>query len=95
MEAAKAPVIIYPQPISIYGSVTTADVAESVKAALANTEEGARVVLGADDVKIIRTEEESDGETDRFKTLGEFQVEIQVKGGEAITRTVHIKAQES
>ena len=91
--APKAPAVINRQPIPIYGSVTTADIAESVKALLAETEDGARVVLGADDVKIVRTEEESDAETDRFKTLGEFQVEIQVKGGGTVTRTVNIKAQ--
>lgn len=92
--APKAPDVISRQYIPIYGSVTTADIAESVKALLAETEDGARVVLGADDVKIVRTEEGSDAETDRFKTLGEFQVEVQVKGGGAVTKTVHIKAQE-
>lgn len=93
--AAKAPAGIDHQAIPIYGSVTTADIAESVKELLAKTDEGARVVLGADDVKIVRTEEETFAEIGRFKTLGEFQVEIQVKGGEAVARTVIIKPQDS
>lgn len=95
MKAAKAPAMIDYQAIPIYGSVTTADIAESVKAWLAETEEGARVVLGADEVKIIRTEMETDAESDRLKTLGEFQVAIQVKGGGAVARTVNIQAGES
>ena len=93
--AAKAPAENDHQPIPIYGSVTTADIAEAVRACLPKTDEGAMVVLGADDVKIVRTDNETDAEIDRFKTLGEFQVEIQVKGGEAVARTVVIKPWES
>lgn len=87
--------MVDPKPNPIYGSVTTADIAESINALLAETEEGAKVVIGAHDVKIIRTEEESDGETDRLKTLGDFQVEIHVKGGGPVARTISIKAQEN
>lgn len=94
MDAANSSVLIDDQPIPIYGSVSIADIAESVRALLAATEEGARVVIGADDVKIIRNEKEQEAETDRFKTLGDHQVEIQVKGGGAVTRTVSIEAQE-
>lgn len=94
MNAALAPAPIDSQPIGIYGSVSNADIAESIKALLAETEEGARVVIGTDDVKIVRNEGEQDAEADRLKALGEYRVEIQVKGGEPVTRTVRIEAQE-
>lgn len=84
-----------PQPAAIFGSVSSADIAESVKALLGETEEGARVVLGPEDITIIREEEgESDGEADRLKSLGEFEVAIQIKGGSAVRRTISIRAEE-
>ena len=83
------------QAIPIYGSVSSADIATSVKAFLARTTEGARVVIGADDVKIIRAKGDADTETDRLKTLGEFQVELQVKGGGVVRRTVSIIPEET
>jgi ribosomal protein L9 len=94
MDAATVSVVHEPQPIAIYGSVSTADIAESVKAQLAETEDGARVVIGADDIKIIRNEGEEDADSDRLKTLGDHQIEIQIKGGGAVMRTVSIQAQE-
>ena len=68
-----------------------------MKAMLSRTEEGARVVLAAEDVKILVPEDvESQDigvEGDRLKALGEFQVEARVKGGEAVVRTVSVRAQ--
>ena len=68
-----------------------------MKAMLSRTEEGARVVLAAEDVKILVPEDvepQSIGiEGDRLKALGEFQVEARVKGGEAVMRTVSVRAQ--
>ena len=85
-----------PQPVPIFGSVSNADIIESIKALLGETEEGARVVLGLEDVTIVREkEEDSNNEADRLKTLGEFQVDIQVKGGSAVRRAISIRAQES
>ncbi len=97
MDAAMAPVLPVPKPkpIAIFGSVSNADIAEAVTALLNETKEGARVVIGADDVKIVRNEGEEDAEADRLKALGEHQVEIHVKGGGTVTTTVSIKAQES
>lgn len=75
--------------------------AESMKAVLAGTTEGARVVLGAEDILIVQDENDEFGhqnqgiEGDRLKALGDFQVEIRVKGGEPVVRTVRVKAQES
>ena len=68
-----------------------------MKAILSRTEEGARVVLAAEDVKILvpeGSEPQSIGiEGDRLKALGEFQVEARVKGGEAVLRIVSVRAQ--
>ena len=102
LEAASEPEPepVQPQLTHIFGSVSTADIAESIKAVLASTTEGARVVIGAEDINIIHTEvHESDDqdkgiERDRLKVLGDFQVEVRVKGGEPVVRTVSVKAQE-
>lgn len=94
LDAIKAPVVVENAAVPIYGSVSTADIAESVKALLAQTEEGKGVILGADNVKIIRAEDAADVETDRLKTLGEVRVEFQVKGGAAVIRTVSVQDSE-
>lgn len=58
-------------------------------------EEGTRVVLGPEDVTIARAEVDGHGgEADRIKVLGDFEIEVRVKGGEAVRRTVRVQAQE-
>lgn len=102
LEAASEPLPkpLKPQLTTIFGSVSTADIAESIKAVLAQTREGARVVLGPEDITILETRLEDEGfeetgvEGNRLKALGDFQVEAQVKGGEAVVRTVSVRAQE-
>jgi len=80
--------------VAIYGSVSTADIAESIKAILAESEEGARVVLSAEDITIITEGGNVLGaEADRLKALGEFDVDIRVKGGEAVRRFISVLAQ--
>ena len=79
----------------IYGSVSTADVSEAVKAVLAPHQEGARVVLVAEDITITGEGGEGSGiEPGRIKALGTFTVDIRVKGGESVRRTIIVKAQE-
>lgn len=78
----------------IYGSVTAADISEAVKSILAQDEEGARIVLGAEDITITEEGEGSGIEPGRLKALGSFAVDIHVKGGESIQRTVVVKAQQ-
>ena len=79
----------------IYGSVSTADVSEAVKAVLTQHEEGARVVLGPEDITITGEGGEGNGvEPGRIKALGTFTVDIRVKGGESVRRTIIVKAQE-
>lgn len=86
---------------TIFGSVSTADMAESIKAVLAQSTEGARVVVGAEDITIVQNQDDEFGhqdegvEGDRLKALGDFQVEVRVKGGEAVVRIVSVKAQEA
>lgn len=81
--------------MAIYGSVSTADIAASIKAVLAMDEEGARVVLGPEDVTIVNSKQEEHGaEADRIKALGVFDIEVRVKGGEAVRRTVSVQPQE-
>lgn len=81
--------------VPIFGSVSTADIAEQVKTVLRETTEGARVVLGTEDVTILNDGGgEADLEADRLKELGDFPVEIQVKNGTAVRRIVRIIARE-
>ena len=79
-------------PVPIFGSVTTMDIVEQVLAVLGETKEGARVVLGAEDITILNHEgEKVNDEADRLKMLGDFQVDIRVKNGEAVRRTVSVR----
>ena len=79
----------------IHGSVSTADISEAVKAVLAQHEEGARVVLGPEDITISGEGGEGSGiEPGRIKALGTFTADVRVKGGEPIRRTIVVKAQE-
>lgn len=86
------------QVTTIFGSVSTADIAESIKEVLAQTAEGARVVLGPEDVTILQLEsnyQDNGIEGDRLKALGDFQVEARVKGGEPVVRIVTVRPQEA
>ena len=84
-----------PQQVAIFGSVTTADIVASIKAVLSENEEAARVVLSAEDIRIVRdAETEAGADADRIKSLGAFEVDIRVKGGELVRRIVRVKAQE-
>ena len=70
-----------------------------MKAILAETTDGARVVLGPEDVIIIPKHSMEDGleetgiEGDRIKALGDFEVEARVKGGDAVVRIVSVMRQ--
>lgn len=91
----KAPESV-PSATRIYGSVSIADIAESVKAILATNEESARVVLGPEDIKIDEAENEDVGiDAHRLKALGEYQIEIRVKGVDPVQRRVNIRAQDA
>ena len=75
---------------SIYGSVSTADVAVNLQAVLAETSSGASVVLSPDNISFVEQLEERN----RVKHLGTYGVEIRLSGAVmAIRRTITIKAQ--
>lgn len=89
-----------PQLTTIFGSVSTTDIAESMKAVLAEVSGGDRIVLGPDEVTITAGETEGleqaekGTEGNRIKVLGDFKVEVRVKGGDPISRIVSVRAQE-
>lgn len=98
--ASEPPKSSKPRLTTIFGSVSTADIAESMKAILAQTKEGARTVIGPEDITVVepenaQPEDQTNGiEGDRIKALGDFQVEIRVKGAETIVRTISVTAQD-
>ena len=75
--------------------------ADSIKAFLAETTKGSKVVIGAEDIRIVQggvdesRHRDRGIEGDRLKALGDFQIEVRVKGGEAVVRTVCVKEQEA
>lgn len=81
-------------PDAIYGSVSTADLVQTIRAALAHNDEAARVILHEADVRFVTGHEE--GDASRVKKLGVFKAEIQLQGAEAaLTRTIRIRAKQS
>ncbi len=81
--------------VAIYGSVSTADIADAARVALAMDEEGKRIVLGPEDVTILQERATENGmEPGRIKALGTFVVDLRVKGGNPVRRTVNVRAQE-
>ncbi|KAF9697123.1 hypothetical protein EKO04_004589 [Ascochyta lentis] len=78
---------------AIYGSVSTADVAATLKAALAHNDEAARVIVNEADVRFVSGADE--GDALRVKELGVFKIEIQLPGAaEPLVRNVRVKAKD-
>ncbi len=87
--AAEAPA--KPAKVSIYGSVSTTDIATSLTAILAEDEAGSRVVLTPEDISFVEVTDEAD----RVKHLGVFQIEIKLNGAaDPVRRQVTVSAQE-
>lgn len=83
---------------AIYGSVSTADVANSIKAVLAENDEAAKIVFAEDDVRFVNVSLDGQAaiETDKLKNLGEFEVEVRIKGVDTpVRKTVRVLPQES
>ncbi|KAI9887334.1 MAG: hypothetical protein M1823_000850 [Watsoniomyces obsoletus] len=89
---------------AIYGSVSTADIANSIKALLANDKEGSRVVLTPENLRFVDVGDnadasETDGtmaEVDRVKRLGSFNIRIQVhEDRDSIHRLIRVHPQAS
>ena len=98
-----------PDAVAIFGSVSTADVAGAIRVWLSVSEEASRIVLAAEDVRFVRkyddslasgaqieTENAGSWEGSKVKELGEFEIEICVKGAsEAVNRTVAVLPQDA
>jgi hypothetical protein len=83
-------------PTSIYGSVSALDILQAVRAAMARNDEAARVVLQEEDITFVDLPETEHSEAGKVKHIGDFTVEIKVRGSDAvIKRTVRIVPQEA
>lgn len=80
-----------PKKTTIYGAVSTADIAANLKAILAEDEAGTRVILSPEHISFV--EETSD--KDRVKQVGVFEIEIRLSGApDSIRRTIRVNAKE-
>lgn len=89
--ASKEETAKVPEKISIFGSVSTGDIAANIRAVLAEDIQGQRVVLSPENISFVG---EMHG-SDRIKYLGSFEVEIKLDiapGG--VRRMINVKAQE-
>lgn len=83
------------KPQAIYGSVSAHDVLVAMRAVMAGNDEAARVILQESDIQLIDLQQAEGSEAGRLKHIGDFVMEIKVKGVEkAIQRTVRINPQE-
>lgn len=84
------------KPQAIYGSVSTQNVLDAVKAALATNDESARVNITDEDVKFVETGAGTEEAGKVVKHVGDFTVEIRIKGTEdAVQRLIKVHAQEA
>ena len=81
---------------SIFGSVSTLDIATTIKDTLSKSENGRRLVIGAEDITIAADPNQGGAEAggDRLKAIGDFNVEIRVKGGDVVKRMVSVRPPE-
>ena len=71
---------------AIYGSVSTQDVLNAVRAVMANNDEAARVVLHESDIQFVGLPDVEDSEAGKLKHIGEFTMEIKVKGFDKVVK---------
>jgi ribosomal protein L9 len=71
-------------PTAIYGSVSTQDVAQYIRETIAYNDEAAQIQLNETNVKIVDPIEGDDAT--RIKHLGQYEVEITVKGADLVVR---------
>ncbi|KKY17213.1 putative ribosomal protein l9 rnase h1 [Diplodia seriata] len=70
--------------VRLHGSVSTADIVTFIKTQLMTNEEASRVVLSERDVQFLGGTEPNDDT--RIKYLGDYEVEIKIKGSEGGVR---------
>jgi ribosomal protein L9 len=71
-------------PTQIYGSVSTQDIAQHIREAVAYNDEAGQIQLGESNVKIVDPIEGDDAM--RIKHLGSYEVEISFKGADLVIR---------
>jgi len=82
-------------PQGIYGSVSTQDILAAVRAAMGGNDEAARAIVGEEAITFVESGTAELEESGRIKHVGEFTVEIKMKGAEEpVRRLVKVHAQE-
>lgn len=80
-------------PLAIYGSVSKHDVLIHMRAAIARNDEAAKVIIQEEDIVFLDRSVEAEG---KIKHVGDFTIEIEVKGADQrIRRTVRVVPQEA
>lgn len=80
---------------SIYGSVSTADIAEKIRKILLRDEHAKVVSVAVENIWFMKPEKGEDQkiEDNRVKVLGDFRIGLRVKGGTPVVRTVSVRSQ--
>jgi hypothetical protein len=79
---------------AIYGSVSTTDIVQTIRGALAHNDEAARVILNEADV--VFTSGHDEGDASRVKQLGVFKIDIQLPGAEEpLVRNIRVREKAS
>lgn len=80
------------QTVPIFGSVSTVDIVQEIRALLSHNDEAARITLDESDIEFVDVKME---DPTRAKHLGMFPIKILVKGSDAwpVERKVHVIAQ--
>jgi hypothetical protein len=88
--AAGGKTSIKPLQTGIYGSVSTTDIALQLKSSLAKHERGTLIGISPEEITFVDELEDAS----RVKHLGDFQIDIKLKGAPtAIRRTVRVSAE--
>ncbi|KAG9563406.1 hypothetical protein KCU77_g17924, partial [Aureobasidium melanogenum] len=75
----------------IFGTVSNADVVSRIIHLLSENQEASRIVLSAEDVKFVNLSSQTAAEADKIRHLGEYKLEVRVKGGETpVERLVRV-----
>ena len=78
---------------AIYGSVSPHDILVAVRAAIATNDEAARVLIAEQDIQFLEPQAQSEN---KIKSIGDFTIELKIKGAEqGIRRTVRVIPQET
>lgn len=92
LAASAAPTVpAFTTATPIFGTVSNADVVSRIIHLLSENQEASRIVLSAEDVKFVNISTQTAAEADKIRHLGEYKVEVRVKGGETpVERLVRV-----